>query len=74
MKSSLLLPEDFIRWRRRLGMSQDAVASRLGISTSSVSAYESGKRKEGEVKIPLLVALGMAAISSNITPYKGDKE
>ena len=55
-------------------MSQEAAAKRLGVSKSSVSAYELGTRKEGEVKSPLLVALGMAAILAHIEPYNPPKE
>lgn len=55
-------------------MSQEAAAKRLGISKSSVSAYELGHRKEGKVEIPLLIALGMAAISAHIEPYNPPKE
>ena len=53
-------------------MSQAAAAKRLGISLSSVYSYELGVRKEGEVRIPLLVALGMSAITANLQPYGGD--
>lgn len=73
MKISSITPQQFIAWRKKLGLSQSAVARKLGISASSVWVYESGKRKEGNVKIPLLVALGMSAISSGLTPYEGEK-
>lgn len=73
MKYSEVTPQQFSKWRRMLGMSQASVAKRLGISSSSVFSYEAGKRKEGPVKIPLLVALGMSAISNNLQPYSGDE-
>lgn len=66
--------EQFILWRKGLGMSQAFAAKRLGISMSSVYSYETGKRKEGEVKIPLLVCLGMSAICNNLQPYEGEKK
>lgn len=69
MMPSTITPEKFITWRRSLGMSQSAAAKILGISASSIFYYESGKRKEGEVKIPLLVCLGMSAISAGLKPY-----
>lgn len=74
MKTSSLTSEQFIVWRKKLGLSQSAAARKLGLSASSVWSYESGKRKEGDVKIPMLVALGMSAISSGLTPYEGEKE
>lgn len=71
MTPSSLTPQAFIAWRKGLGMSQSAAAKRLGISLSSVYSYENGVRKEGQVKIPLLVCLGMAAVSNNLQPYDG---
>ena len=73
MIPSKLTAEQFIAWRRKMGMSQDAVAQRLGLSTSSISAYENGVRKEGAVKIPKLVTLGMSAILANLQPYNGEE-
>lgn len=73
MTPSNLTPEQFTAWRRSLGMSQAAAAKRLGISLSSVYGYEKGERLEGKVKIPLLVTLGMSAISNNLQPYDGEK-
>lgn len=73
MKPSNLTSQQFIEWRKNLGMSHAAAAHRLGISVSSVFSYEKGIRPEGEVKIPLLVALGMAAVMNNIEPYEGEK-
>lgn len=69
MTPSQLTPEQFSDWRKGLGMSQAAAAKRLGISLSSVYGYEVGRRKEGEVRIPLLVCLGMSAISAELKPY-----
>lgn len=63
-----------MNWRRKNGMSQAGCAKRLGLSPSSIFAYEAGKRREGEVKIPLLVSLAMAAISANLKPYEGENQ
>ena len=52
MKPSTLTPEQFIAWRRSLGMSQGAAANRLHISVASVSSYETGFRKRGASKNP----------------------
>lgn len=73
MIPSSITREQFVAWRRGLGMSQAAAAKRLGVSASSIFYYESGTRKEGEVKIPLLVCLGMSAISAGLTPYGDEK-
>lgn len=74
MITSSLTPDQFIAWRKSLGMSQAAAAKRLGVSLSSVCIYELGRRKEGEVKIPQLVALGMNAILNNLQPYEGENK
>lgn len=74
MKPSGVTSEQFKVWRIGCGLSQAAAARYLGLSHSSIHTYESGKRAEGEVKIPLLVALGMSAISAGLTPYKGEKD
>jgi len=73
MTPSNLPPEKFTAWRKSLGMSQAAAAKRLGVSLSSIYSYEMGVRKEGPVKIPLLLCLGMSAISNNLKPYDGEK-
>ena len=73
MTPSILTPQQFIVWRKGLGMSQSAAAKRLGISLSSVYNYELGKRAdEGDVKIPLLVCLGMSAVLNGLQPYNGE--
>lgn len=74
MIPSKLTSREFREWRVDLGMSQAAAAKRLGISLSSIYAYEFGKRAEGDVKIPALVCLGMSAILHNLQPYEGDKD
>lgn len=73
VKPSSVTPQQFSSWRRSHGMSISACAKRLGISPSSVVLYESGVRGGKAVAIPLLVCLGMSAISSNLEPYSGEK-
>lgn len=74
MKASNLVPEDFISWRRGLGLSQTSAARMLGVSIGSIYNYESGQRTDGrKVIIPALVALGMNAISNNLKPYEGER-
>lgn len=53
-------------------MSRAAAAKALGISSSSIYIYENGKRKEGDVKIPVVVSLAMTALSHKLKPY-GEK-
>jgi predicted transcriptional regulator len=74
MKPSSLTAEQFKQWRKSNGMSHGAAAMRLGLSPSSIHSYEQGTRLEGEVKIPLLVALGMAAVNAGLQPYEGEAE
>lgn len=74
MKASNLTPQHFLEWRRSLGISQQAAARMLGISMSSICLYEVGKREDREVKIPLLVALGMSALKAGLTYYEGESE
>lgn len=69
MTPSTLTSEQFAQWRRGQGMSQEAAAKLLGLSHSAVCGYERGRRKEGKVEIPLLVALGMSAVSAGLKPY-----
>lgn len=69
MKPSKITSENFIAWRRSLGLSQEMVARKLGLSLSSICSYERGIRLEGEVKIPILVALGMTALTAGLKPY-----
>lgn len=73
MTPSNLTPEQFSLWRRSTGMSHAAAAKQLGVSLSSIYSYELGVRKEGKVKIPQLVCLGMSAISNGLQPYNGEK-
>lgn len=74
MKPSSLTSEQFIAWRLGMKMSQKAAANRLGISMSSIFVYETGRRKEGIVYIPLTVALAMSAIKANLNPYQGEAD
>lgn len=73
MQPSSLTNEKFREWRLNRGFSHSICAKRLGISISSVFSYENGMRKEGLVKIPLVVALAMSAIMNNLKPY-GDRD
>jgi transcriptional regulator with XRE-family HTH domain len=68
MISSSLTKEQFIVWRKSMGMSHAAAAKRLGLSVSALYMYEAGRRV-----IPYLVTLGMSAISNNIQPYGGNE-
>lgn len=68
MTPSQLTPEQFIAWRKSIGMSHGAAAKRLGLSASAIYMYENGQRV-----IPHLVCLGMEAISKGLQPYGGVK-
>lgn len=73
MRVSNITPKQFKKWRMSRGMSLAACAAKLGISPSSVYNYEEGRRSEGDVKIPVLVAWAMTAIDNNLEPYEGEK-
>jgi transcriptional regulator with XRE-family HTH domain len=60
---------DFLAWRRRLGLSQAAAASALGISRNSVILYERGARADRPgvaVVIPRTVALACKAVEHRL--------
>jgi len=69
MIASSLTSYDFRNWRLKMGYGHKLCAKSLGISISSVFAYESGRRKEGDVKIPITVALAMSALEHDLKPY-----
>lgn len=60
-----MTPEQFIAWREKLGLSKVAAAKALGVSVSSVSLYENGKRFDDSrpVKIPKVVTLATEALT-----------
>ena len=66
-----ITPLQFKNWRIKLGYSPNMCAKKLGLSVSTIFNYEKGVRLEGEVKIPLTVALAMSAVMNNLEPYKG---
>lgn len=52
--------EDFRRWRRGMGFTQEAAADALDLGKSTIELYERGSRRDGDrrpVKIPLVVSL-----------------
>lgn len=60
----------FRAWRRRLGITQNEAAKRLGVSVTTVYNYGAGKRCDrlGFVNIPKTTLLACSAIEQNISP------
>lgn len=56
---------DFIAWRKKLGLTKVAAAKALGVSVSSVTLYENGKRFDDSrpVVIPKVVTLATEALT-----------
>ena len=55
---------DFLLWREKLGLTQEAAAIALGMSRTTVRAYERGQI------IPLYVALACSALTWKLPPYE----
>jgi transcriptional regulator with XRE-family HTH domain len=57
-------PQDFIAWRKALGMRSAEAARRLGVSPNTVTAYEKGRSE-----IPLYISLACSAIALSVPPW-----
>jgi transcriptional regulator with XRE-family HTH domain len=69
-----MTPENFVRWRKRLGLKKKEVAALLGVDPHTIGNYERGHRLEAghsPVLIPKAVTLAMAAIALGITEHEG---
>lgn len=76
MTPSLMKPDEFRDWRRRMGWKREEVALRLGLSLASVSFYENGERPDilKGVAIPLVVAWACCALEKGLdNPWEGKK-
>lgn len=62
-----MTPEQFKRFRKRMGLNQKQVAERLGVSVNMPSAYESGKSV-----IPRYIALACTAVLLDLPEYGFD--
>jgi transcriptional regulator with XRE-family HTH domain len=60
-------PNDFIQWRKTLGLSQEQAGEALGIKKRMIGYYEAGFRPEGgkskPVMIPRYIALACELIA-----------
>lgn len=60
-------PDDFIKWRKTLGLSQEQAGEALGIKKRMIGYYEAGFREDGgksrPVVIPRYIALACAMIA-----------
>jgi len=62
--------EEFKAERQRLGLSQNAMAKRIGVSLHAVYYYESGKRKVPE---PVALLLDSQRIYHRLLAEKGSE-
>lgn len=71
-----MTPEVFKTWRKTMKLSQQKAAVALGISKSSIEAYEAGVwRATGKpVEIPLAIALACSAIYHKFGPWGSGPE
>lgn len=59
--------EFFVAWRKRVGLTQQQLADKLGVNLSAVKKWEGGVRK-----LPPYIGLVMAAIEAGLEPVGGD--
>lgn len=66
-----MTPEQFREWRKRLGLTREEAAEQLGISPSTVKAYELGRtRPQGEpLEIPKTVRLACGAVQNGYLEF-----
>ena len=65
-------PEQFINWRKSLGLKQSQAAELLGLKKRMIQYYEKGERDGKAVGIPKYVRLACYAIGKNIADYDGN--
>jgi transcriptional regulator with XRE-family HTH domain len=63
-----MTPADFRAWRKRLGLTQAAAATALGMSVSQIIDYEIGTKRgtDRPASIPKHVALACAAVAHGL--------
>lgn len=59
--------EFFVAWRKRVGLTQQQFADKLGVNLSAVKKWEGGARK-----LPPYIGLVMAAIEAGLAPVGSD--
>ena len=66
--------KSFRAWRRRLGLTQNGAAAKLGVTAMCVYIYDNGKRysPDRDIKVPLAVRLACSAIENNLPPIGGE--
>jgi len=65
-------PEQFKRWRKRLGLRQKDAAERLGLKKRIIQYYEKGDRDGRKVEIPKTVRLACYAVSQGLDDFDGE--
>ena len=64
-------PEDFKRWRKKLGLSQKEAAKALGLKPRIIQYYEKGHRDGKAIEVPLSVRLACQALLTGILDFDG---
>jgi len=64
-------PEQFKKWRKKMGFTQQQAANALGIYRLTAVNYEHGQRSGvgSEVKIPRSIALACSALHAGLEPW-----
>lgn len=66
-----MLPIDFKRWRKSMGLSQKQAAQALGLKRRIIQYYEKGERDGEKVEVPKAVRLACFALSAGMSDYHG---
>ena len=71
IRSEIVQPKAFRRWRKSLGLSQKEAAEALGLKRRVVQYYEKGEREGERIEIPKSVRLACYALSAGVRDYHG---
>lgn len=65
-----MTPEDLIAWRKRMNLTQEAAAEKLGCGRRSLQQWEDPERPQ---PIPKYIGLACAALALGIVEYPSSK-
>lgn len=65
-----MTPDDFRRARKALGLTQIALAQRMGAGRRTIQNWESGERKIPEIAVKLLATLEPRAVRRSRSSYR----
>lgn len=70
--NNLMSAEQFIIWRKGLGLKQKEAAELLGLQKRMIQYYEKGKRDNKPVVIPKSIRLACYALQQGINDFDGE--